>query len=140
MADTIRTAQYFKMTASDKPGEAARALGALRDAGVNLLAFSGFPRNRRAQLDFVVAYAAPFKAAAKQAKLKVRGPKACFLIEGDDHPGAGAALTATLASAKINITALQAVSAGAGRYGAILWVKPRDVKKAAKALGVGWLP
>jgi hypothetical protein len=44
---------------------------------------------------------------------------------------------ATLADAKINITALQAVCAGAGRYGALLFVKPRDVKKAAKALGVG---
>lgn len=137
MADTIHTAQYFKMTAPDKAGEAARALGALRDAGVNLPAFSGFPRGRRAQLDFVVSDAAAFKAAAKQAKLKVQGPKTCFLVEGDDRPGAGAALTEKLASAKINIVALQAVSAGAGRYGAILWVKPRDVKKAAKALGIG---
>lgn len=136
MADTIRLAQYFKMGAADKPGESARALAQLRDAGVNLLAFSGFPRNRRAQLDFVVSDAAAFKAAAKQAKLKVQGPKACFLVEGDDRPGAGAELTARLADAKINITALQAVSAGAGRYGVILWVKPRDVKKAAKAFGV----
>jgi hypothetical protein len=30
-----------------------------------------------------------------------------------------------------------AVPAGAGRFGAILWVKPRDVKRAAKALGIG---
>ena len=137
MADTIRTAQYFKMTAPDKAGEAARALAALRNAGVNLLAFSGFPRGRRAQLDFVVSDAAAFKAVAKQAKLKVKGPKACFLIEGDDRPGAGADLTGRLAAAKVNITALQAVSAGAGRYAAILWVKPSDVKKAARALGIG---
>jgi hypothetical protein len=137
MADTIRLAQYFKMGAPDKPGEAARALAQLRDAGVNLLAFSGFPRNRRAQLDFVVSDTAAFKAAAKQAKLKMQGPKACFLIEGDDRMGAGAELTGTLASAKVNITALQAIGAGGGRYAAILFVKPRDVKKAAKALGIG---
>jgi hypothetical protein len=135
--DTIRIAQYFKMTTQDKPGEGARALGLLRAAGVNLLAFSGFPRNRRAQLDFVASDPVAFKAAAKQAKLKIQGPKACFLVEGDDRPGAGAELMATLADAKINITALQAVCAGAGRYGALLFVKPRDVKKAAKALGVG---
>ena len=137
MADTIRTAQYFKMTAPDKAGESARALAALRNAGVNLLAFSGFPRGRRAQLDFVVSDAAAFKAAAKRAKLKVKGPKACFLIEGDDRTGAGADLTGRLAAAKVNITALQAISAGAGRYAAILWVKPSDVKKAARALGIG---
>jgi hypothetical protein len=35
----------------------------------------------------------------------------------------------------VNITALDAVAAGEGRYGAILWVKPTDVRKAAKVLG-----
>ena len=135
MADTIRRAQYFKMKAADKPGQAARALGSLRKPGVNLLAFSGFPRGGRAQLDFVVSGAASFKAAAKKAKLKVQGPKACFVIAGGDRPGTGAKLTSKLASAKVNITALQAISAGGGRYAAILFVKPGDVKKAAKALG-----
>lgn len=134
--DTIRTAQYFKMTTQDKPGEGARALGLLRDAGVNLLAFSGFPRNRRAQLDFVTDDPTTFKAVAKQAKLKIQGPKACFLLEGDDRPGAGAELMATLAAAKVNITALQTVCTGAGRYGALLFVKPRDVKKVVKAFGI----
>jgi hypothetical protein len=133
MAETIRMAQYFKVSVPDKAGEGARAL---RDAGVNLDAFSGFPRNRRAQLDFVPSDPIAFKAAAKQAKLKVKGPKTCFLAEGEDRPGAGAALMSKLADAKINVTAIQAVCAGAGRYGAIFWVKPRDVKKAAKALGV----
>ena len=42
---------------------------------------------------------------------------------------------ATLGDAKINVTAVDAVCAGAGRYGAILWVAPRDVTRAAKALG-----
>ena len=32
-----------------------------------------------------------------------------------------------LAAAKINVTAVDAVCAGAGQYGAILWVAPRDV-------------
>jgi len=133
MADFVRIASYFKMAALDKAGEGARALSGLRD---DLLAFSGFPRNRRAQLDFVPADPMAFKAAAKQAKLKVVGPKACFLAEGDDRPGAGAELMSRLAEARINVTAMQAISAGSGRYGAIFWVKPRDVKKAAKLFGV----
>lgn len=136
MAETIRMAQYFKVAVPDKPGEGARVLSALRDTGVNLDAFSGFPRNRRAQLDFVPSDPVAFKAAAKQAKLKVKGPKTCFLAEGEDRPGAGAALMSKLADAKINVTAIQAACAGAGRYGAIFWVKPRDVKKAATALGI----
>jgi hypothetical protein len=125
------------MKTSNKAGKGASALASLRDAKVNLLAFSGFPLKRRAQLDFVPSNPAAFKTAARKAKLKVRGPKICFLVEGDDRPGAGARLMARLADAKINVTSLQAISAGGGRYGAILWVKPRDVRKAAKALGIG---
>jgi hypothetical protein len=136
MADSVRIASYFKMATPDKPGEGASALGRLRDAGVNLLAFSGFPRNRRAQLDFVPVDPIAFKTVAKEVKLKVLGPKVCFLAEGDDRPGAGAELLSRLAEAKVNVTALQAISAGSGRYGAIFWVKPRDVKKAAKLFGI----
>ena len=136
MADSVRIASYFKLAAPDKPGEGASALGRLRDAGVNLLAFSGFPRNRRAQLDFVPVDPIAFKSVAKEAKLKVLGPKVCFLAEGDDRPGAGAELLSRLAEAKVNVTALQAISAGSGRYGAIFWVKPRDVKKTAKLFGI----
>jgi hypothetical protein len=46
-------------------------------------------------------------------------------------------LTDRLGSAKINMTAVTGLSAGLGRFGAILWVNPRDVKKAAKVFGVG---
>ena len=42
---------------------------------------------------------------------------------------------ARLAAAKINVTAIDAVCAGAGRYGAILWVAGRDYTKAAMLLG-----
>jgi hypothetical protein len=136
MADTVRTAQYFKMKVANKAGKCAGVLNSLSKAKVNLLAFSGFPLKRRAQLDFVPSDPAAFKTAARRAKLTVRGPKTCFLVEGDDRPGAGARLMARLAAAKVNVTSLQAVSAGAGRYGAIIWVKPGDVKKAAKALGI----
>lgn len=39
-----------------------------------------------------------------------------------------------LADANINVTAVDGVSAGRGRWGAILWVKPQSVNKAAKVL------
>ena len=135
MADTIRVVEYFYVTAPNKPGEGARALGTLREAGVNLLAFSGFPQGRRAQLDFVPADAAAFKQVAKRAKWKVVGPKRAFLVHGDDRVGAIAELMERLGARKINVTAVDAVCAD-GRYGAILWVAPRDVKKAAALLGV----
>ncbi len=135
MADSIRLVDYFYVTTSHKPGEGARVLRALQGAGVNLLAFSGFPSGRRAQLDFVPADGARFKAVAKREKWKVTGPKRAFLIEGEDHSGAVADCLATLAGAKINVTAMDALCAGAGRYGAILWVASKDVGRAAKLLG-----
>lgn len=134
MSDTVTLVDYYYTMVPDKVGEGARILGALRDAGVNLLAFSGFPEGRAVQLDFVPADAGAFLAAAKTAKMKLSRPKKAFLISGDDRAGAIADVHAKLAAAKISVTAADAVCAGAGRYGAILWVKPRDVKKAAAVL------
>ena len=134
MADTIQRVQYFYAEVPDKPGEGARLLNLLKEEGVNLLAFSGFPKGRRAQIDFIPADQAAFKAAARKARLKLVGPKTGFLIQGDDRVGVVAEILNKLAEAKVNVTALDAVSAGFGRYGAILWVKPRDVNKAAKIL------
>ncbi len=48
--------------------------------------------------------------------------------------GAIADILGKLADAKINVTAVDALCAGENRYGAILWVKPPDRKRAAKAL------
>ena len=135
MPDTIRRVSYYYTTISDKPGEGARLLETMRSAGVNLLAFHAFPSARKAQVDFVPADAVAFTAAAKDAKIKLSKPKIAFLIDGDDRVGALAGIMARLGSAKINATAVTGVCAGMGRYGAILWVKARDVSKAASALG-----
>ncbi len=135
MAETIRRADYYYFKAPDKPGEGARIFGALRDAGVNLLAVHAFPSARKSQIDVVPADAVTFLAAAKHAKLKVSKPKTVFLIEGDDRAGAMASTLSRLGSAGINVTAVSAVRTGMGRYGGLLWVKPKDVRKAAETLG-----
>ncbi|MGE5190543.1 MAG: ACT domain-containing protein [Gemmatimonadota bacterium] len=134
MADEIRKIDYFKAQVADKAGEGARVLAILADAGVNLLAFTGFPRGRKAQVDFVPEDAAAFKAAARKARLSVT-KKTAFLVQGDDRPGVVAGVASKLAAAGVNITAMDAVAAGAGRFGAILWVRPADVRRAARALG-----
>ena len=137
MADLIRTAQYFKVQIADKPGTLAGVLTPLRNAGLNLLAVHAFPRSRRTQVDVVPENLATFKDVAKAHKLKVQGPKTCLLVDGDDRPGALEDLVDRLGSAKINMIAVTGLAAGQGRYGAILWVKPGDVKKVAKVFGIG---
>lgn len=134
MDDSIRKVDYFKAQVSDRAGEGARILSALRDEGIDLLFFTGFPRGRKAQLDFIPKDGPAFRKAAKKAGLAVE-KKQAFLVQGGDRPGAVAGIASKLAEAGINITAIDAVAAGGGRFGAVLWVKPDDVRKAAKALG-----
>ncbi|HXK09105.1 MAG TPA: hypothetical protein VMT70_05650 [Vicinamibacteria bacterium] len=137
MAETIRSAEYYYVVVKDKPGSGAAVLNALRDGGVNLLAYLGFPAGRgKSQIDLVPQDPAALKQAAKQARLKLSRAKRAFLVEGDDRIGAVADLTQRLAGAKINVTAACATAAGAGRYGMILWVPTASYAKAAKALGV----
>jgi len=137
MSDTIRKVDYFAIQVSDKPGEGVRILQGLSNEGVNLLAFSGFPTGRKAQIDFVPEDTAALKAAAKKLKLNLGAKKTCFLMQGDDRIGALTETFGRLAESKVNLTASQAVAAGMGRYGMIFWVKARDVNKAAKLLGTG---
>ena len=135
MADTIRRVEYFYVSVPNRPGEGGRLLDALTEGGINLIAFSGFPEGRRSQLDFVPADPAAFKQFARKSKWKLTGPKRAFVISGEDRVGAVAELYRKLAEARINVTAIDAVCAGAGRYGALLWVAPKDFARAARLLG-----
>jgi hypothetical protein len=135
MAASVRRVGYFYVTASDKPGEGARILGALRDNNVNLLAFHAFPTTGgQSQLDFIPSDERAFLEAAKKAGLKVSDRKTVFLVEDDDRKGAVAELLQKVSAGGTNVTAVDAVKAG-GRYGALIWVKQGDVDTAAKALG-----
>ena len=136
MAEEIRRVDYYYVTVPDKPGEGRRILAALQQAGINLLGFSAFPQGRlKSQLDFLPEDNAAFAKAAKSGGLKLSKKKGCFLIQGEDRPGALAEVVGRLAQAGINVTSVQAACAGASRYGALLWVKPRDLSRAAKTLG-----
>jgi hypothetical protein len=135
MPTTIRMVEYAYVTAANRPGEAARILEALRDANVNLLAFSGFPQGRnRAQIDVVTDNIAGLKATAKRHKWKLSRIKRAFLAQGADEVGAALPAIAKIAGAKINVIAADAVAAGDGRFGMLFWVAPRNYRRAAKLL------
>jgi hypothetical protein len=137
MADTVRRVEYFYLTVPDTPGEGDRILSALKDSGVNLLAYLGFPaEGGQSQIDLVPEDPESLRAAAEQAGMTLSEAKQAFLIEGDDRFGAVADATAKLAAAKINVRAAGAIGAGSGRYGMIVWVAPSDYERAASALGV----
>jgi hypothetical protein len=131
---SIRKVDYFRLMVSDKPGQGASIMQSLADAGVNLLAFTGFPNGRRAQLDLIPENTAKLRAAAKEMKLKLGGRKTVFLLRGDDRVGALTKVLNKLAEANVNVTAVDAVSGGQGRFGAILWVKPDQVGRTSRLL------
>jgi hypothetical protein len=138
MPDEIRRIDYYYMSVADKPGEGARILAALQEAGVNLIGISAFPHGaRRSQLDVIPEDSAAFAKAARTAGLKLSTKKSGFLIQGEDRPGAVADVMKRLAQSNINVISAQVFCAGSGRYGGMLWVKAPDLRKAAKALGIG---
>ncbi len=137
MANIIRRVDYYYTEVSNRAGAGAKVLNAFKAAGVNILVYNGFPISvRRAQLVFVPTDRDAFLAAAQKAGIKLVGPNNAFLIQGDDRVGAVADIVSKMGQARINITAIQAIAAGEERYGAIVWVKPRNVDKAAHKLGV----
>jgi hypothetical protein len=135
MSDPLRKVDYFYVMVPNTAGQAAKILSGLAEADVNLLAFSGFPSGRRAQLDLIPEDSAQLKRAAKRLGLKLSVRKTGFLYQGEDRVGAMTGILSTLADARVNVTAVDAVTSGDGRFGAIFWVKPQAVAKAAKLLG-----
>ena len=134
MSDSVRKVDYFYVMVPNTAGKAAKILAGLAAEGVNLLAFSGFPSGRAAQLDLVPENSAKLTRAAKAMGLKLSKKKSGFLLVGEDRVGAVTGMLGKLAAAKVNITAIDAVATG-NRFGALFWVKPAKVAKAKKVLG-----
>jgi len=132
----VRKVAYVDIKVPRRAGEGAKVLRALKDAGVNLLAFTGFPdRGGKAQIDIVTDDLAGVRRVARSEGWRPSPVKKGLLVQGNDEVGAVYRQLRKLADARIRVTAVDAVAAGKGRYGMILWVKPRDHARAARALG-----
>jgi hypothetical protein len=127
---------YVDIKVPSRVGQAAAVLRAVADAGISLQAFTGFPdRAGRSQIDLVTDEVSKLRRVAKAKGWKLSPTKRGFLIQGKDQVGAVQRQLAKLAKRGVNVTAVDAVTAGSRRFGMILWVKPRDTAKAARALG-----
>jgi len=135
MADSVRKVQYVYVMVPNRPGQGARMLMELKDAGVDLVAYSGFPGKKGSQIDLVTYDMTGLKRVARQNGWKLSKMKKGFVVNGPDRIGAVHRHLAKLTEKKINVVAANAVAAGKGRYGMTLWVKPKDYAKAARALG-----
>lgn len=127
--------RYVALKVPSRAGQGAAVLEAVAEAGINLSAFTGFPERGGAQIDLVTDDIAKLRRVAKARGWRLSAPKRGFLIQGRDRVGAVHRELRKLARAGVNVTAVDAVTAGRGRFGMILWVKPRDQARAARALG-----
>ena len=135
MADQARKVTYCNTIVSNRAAQGVKVLAELKGMGVNLTAFSGFPKKGgKAQLDFVTEDIAAVRRVFKANGWTLSKPKKGFLIYGADGVGAAFRHIQKLSDMKINITAADAVYAGKGRFGMILWVKPKDYRRAARIL------
>jgi hypothetical protein len=126
---------FYSVVVPNKPGKGAQLLSEFKEAGVNFVGVWGYPAGKsKSRIDLVAEDAALLKKAAKQLEIELGTKQTAFHITGEDHPGAVAEVLAKLAAKEVNVYAVQAVSAGNGRFGALIQVDQAAVKKAARAL------
>ncbi len=138
MADEVSVVSYYMGSIPNKLGEGAKVLNALRDAGVNLIGFLGYPRAaRKAEIVVVLDEKGPnLGPIAKKAGFELGKKQRGLFVKGEDRPGALAEKVGALAAAGVNVVSLHGICAGADSYGALVVVDSADFRKASKALGL----
>ena len=135
MAHRVRKVNYFNLTVPNRAGQAEQILREVRGENINMHAFTGFPlRAGKTQIDLVTDESAKVRKMARKNDWRISKSKKAFLVTGNDEIGAVHKVLKKLADNKINVTAADAVAAGKGRYGMILWVKPKAYSRAARTL------
>jgi len=121
MALSVKKIMLWRGEVDDKPGALARALAPLAAAGSNLRLVMGYRLGGsagRAAVEMFPVTSKKAEAAASSAGLATVSTPA-LLVEGDDRPGLGHAITQAIADAGIDMGYVVAQVAGK-RYSAVL--------------------
>lgn len=133
MVDQIQQFEYqYLIAGTASPAGIVKALTA---SGVDLQGFSVFPHGLgESQVDLITDDAKVLEETAANLGWRLSEKESMFLIQGDGPPNAISGVLGRLAETNITVTAVQAVSAGGGRFGALLWVKTWKEDEAAALL------
>jgi hypothetical protein len=135
MPDEIKKVERYSVEVPAESGQGQKLMIALAEGKAELLALWAYPYGDKEKVEIIPADAAVFKAACKAAKIKVKKECAAFCVSGRNKTGALLPALAKIAGAGITIHAAQAIATG-GKFGALIEVDAKDVRKTAKALGV----
>jgi prephenate dehydratase len=131
----VKRVDCFFLEVEDKPGVLAQVARQLRDEKINLKGLWGYSNAQgKGRIACVPQNNKKFVDGAKRLGLSTTR-EAAFHISGPDKVGALCNVLDVLDKENININVLDAISFG-GRFGSYVWVDPKDVKAAAKALKV----
>lgn len=135
MAYTAHKVEYFYTTINAKVDEAYALLENLADLGVNLVALNSVPLGPEStQLTLFPEDAELLVRIAKQAGLTLTGPHSALLVQGDDELGVMARIYEKMRRENVDVFASNVVTDGKGRYACILYVRPSEADRAARAL------
>ncbi|MEX2116954.1 MAG: hypothetical protein WEB37_08700 [Bacteroidota bacterium] len=132
MAKAIRVT-YFKTRIENKSGALLALVKDLHAKKLGLIALKGMAHGGEGEILVVAKDPEDLRGAWKASGILAE-EGAAFYLSGADKTGALVENLNTLAGAGVNVAAVEAVSAGLN-FGAILWVDPQDLDKAAQALG-----
>ena len=137
MAFKIRKIEYFYCSVVDQPGEAYKLLASLEKSGINQLAFTAIPIGpNRTQLTLFPENPAKLVSESKRTNFTLDGPHPALLVQGDDELGALAEIHQILYEANVNVYASNGVTDSKGSFGYLLFVRPEEYERAAKALNI----
>ncbi len=127
----------FSVSLPDRPGELARLASLLSGAGVNLVGLWGYGPSQskgqgKARFYCVPERAEQFRDFAQSEGLDFDEGKT-FYLTGADHPGALTECLDKIASAGINLHAIDAVRAH-GEFSCFVWADAKDWDTLAKVL------
>ncbi len=135
MAYIARRVEYFYTTASGEPGNAYDLLTNLASLGINFLALTTVPLGPRSvQLTLFPEDPLKLQSVARSAGLILDGPNPAVLVQGDDEVGALAGIHKRLRQSGVDVYASTGDSDCKGYYGYVLYLRPDDAEKAARAL------
>lgn len=136
MPVTVKSIKLWRKEIENRPGELAKTLGPLVDAGADFQVLMGyrFPGNEtRAAIELYPVSGKKAAAAAAAAGLQA-AEIPCLMVEADNKPGAAQAIAKSIADAGINLNFLVGQAVGR-RYSAIFgFDNDADTRRAASLI------